>query len=175
MEKLVYVAVLLVTFGRPSSALAFQSKNSTDRMSTAVKLAIAATIVSSVTAYMAYLGMTASWKYYLTVDECLADAPALVSQRMRVSGKVALDSLEITPGRELASFKLCGTDRQLPVRCVGPLPDNLAEEMDVVVEGLLDEAGLLHGDQVLTRCASKYKTESRTAVRPQTSTEERLR
>ncbi len=82
---------------------------------------------------------------------------------MRVSGKVALGSLDVATDRRQATFKLCGNGGELPVRCVGPLPDNLAEDMEVVVEGQLDESGLLQGDQLLTRCASKYATETRTA------------
>lgn len=144
-------------------------------MSTAVKLGIATSIVAGVTAYMAFLGTTANWKYYLTVDECLADVQSLAKQRMRVNGKIAAGSLDIKPGRTLATFKLNGTERELLVRCTGPLPDNLAENLEVVVEGRLDETGLLNGDQVLTRCASKYQTESRTAARPRPSTEGSLR
>jgi cytochrome c-type biogenesis protein CcmE len=141
-------------------------------MSTAVKLGIAACIVASVTAYMAYAGSTASWQYFLTVEECLADAPALVNQRVRVNGKIVVGSLEIAPGRQQATFKICEADLELPVRCAGPLPDNLAEGKDVVVEGRLDEGGYLRGDKVLTRCASKYASEARTAstVRAQAST-----
>ncbi len=127
-------------------------------MSTTVKLGIASCIVGVVTAYMAYLGMSTSWQYYMTVDECLANAPALVKQRVRVNGKVAMNSLVIAEGRYRATFMLCGTDGNLPVRCAGILPDNLAEEMDVVVEGHLDETGLLHCDKVITRCASKYES-----------------
>jgi cytochrome c-type biogenesis protein CcmE len=146
-------------------------------MSTAAKLGIAACIVTGVTAYMAYLGTTTSWKYYLTVDECLADAPALVKQRMRVNGKIVVGSLDIATTRQQATFKMCGTGRELPVSCVGPLPDNLAEDMDVVVEGRLDESGHLIGDKVLTKCASKYAPEAKTAAAtgPQSSAEGRLR
>jgi cytochrome c-type biogenesis protein CcmE len=51
------------------------------------------------------------------------------------------------------------------------LPDNLAEKMAMVVEGRLDDSGTLHGDKVLTRCASKYQSQPRddsnqTAQRP---------
>ncbi len=127
-------------------------------MSTTVKLWIAACIVASVTVYMAYVGSTASWQYYLTVDECLTDAKALVNQPMRVSGKIVVGSLQIATGRQYATFKICEADHELTVRCAGPLPDNLAEEMDVVVEGRLDESGHLRGDKVLTRCASKYSS-----------------
>ncbi len=97
-------------------------------MSTTVKLGIAACIVAGVTAYMAYVGTTASWQYYLTVDECLADAPALVNQRIRVNGKVVVGSLEIAAGRQQATFKICESDHELSVSCAGPLPDNLAED-----------------------------------------------
>jgi len=133
-------------------------------MSAAVKLGIAACIVASVTAYMAYVGMTASWQYYLTVDECLSDAPALVNQRVRVNGKVVVGSLDISADRRLATFKIGEAAGQLLVRCTGPLPDNLAEDIDVVVEGRLDESGYLRGDKVLTRCASKYESQGSMAA-----------
>lgn len=125
-------------------------------MSTAVKLVIAAVIISSVTAWMACLGTTSSWKYYLTVDECLSDAQELVKKPLRVNGRVEVGSLEIMTDRNLATFRLCGTAHPLPVQCAGPFPDNLAEDIDVVVEGRLDGSGLLRGEKVLTRCASKY-------------------
>lgn len=146
-------------------------------MSTAVKLGIAGCIVTVVTAYMAYLGTTTSWKYYLTVDECLADATELIEQPMRVNGRIGVGSLKIATTRQHATFQLCGSSRELPVSCAGPLPDNLAEDMDVVVEGRLDESGHLQGDKVLTKCASKYATEVKTAAAfvPQSSAEGRLR
>ncbi len=146
-------------------------------MSTTIKLGIAACIVTSVTAYMAYLGTTTSWQYFLTVDECLNAAPTLVNQRIRVNGTVVLGSLEISTDRQQATFKICEADHELMVRCAGPLPDNLAEQIDVVVEGRLDESGYLRGDKVLTRCASKYAREARLAatVRPPTSAEGRRR
>ena len=134
-------------------------------MNTNGKLGIAATIIASVTVYMAYVGTTADWRYFLTIEECLHNAPALVNQPIRVSGKVVTDSLEIAPGRQQASFKIGEADLELSVRCDGPLPDNLAEEMDVVVEGRLDESGKLQGDKLLTRCASKYASETGLAAK----------
>lgn len=129
-----------------------------------VKLGIATCIVAGVTAYMAYVGSTASWQYFLTVDECLADAPALVNQRIRVSGKIVVGSLDIGSSRQLATFKICQSDLELAVRCTGPLPDNLNEDMDVVVEGRLDESGTLRSHKVITRCASKYAAGAGTAL-----------
>jgi cytochrome c-type biogenesis protein CcmE len=127
-------------------------------MTTGKKLLIGGLVVGGVTAYMAYVGASASWQYYLTADECVANAPALVGQRIRVSGRVAPGTLDVAPDRRQASFMLQGTKERLRIRCPGPLPDNLAENIDVVVEGRLDEAGGLQGVKVLTRCASKYQS-----------------
>ena len=125
-------------------------------MPASVKLVIGAAVVVGVTTYMAYVGASSSWKYYLSIDECLADTEKFVGQRLRVSGKVAPDSLHIDAQRTQASFALVGTRGKLEVNCSGPLPDNLAEGIDVVVEGRL-ESGRLRGHKVLTRCASKYR------------------
>jgi cytochrome c-type biogenesis protein CcmE len=128
-------------------------------MTTGRKLAIGAVVAAGVTAYMAYLGASTSWQYYLTVDECLADAPVRLGDRIRIRGKVARDSLRIAPSRTEASFALEGSQGNLQVTCSGPLPDNLAEGMDVVVEGRLETVKFFRAERVLTRCASKYRSQ----------------
>ena len=132
-------------------------------MTTGRKLAIACVLVTGIMGYMAYLGAAASWQYYLTVDECLASGSTLAGSRVRVSGKVASQSLQIAADHRQATFALQGAAEQLRVRCSGSLPDNLAEDMEVVVEGRVDDSGTLHGDRVLTRCASKYKSKPSSA------------
>ena len=133
-------------------------------MTTGTRLIIGGGIIAAVTGYMAYLGASSSWQYYLTVDECAADASELVGCPLRVNGHVAPNSLEIEPDRTRAAFVLRGTQSGVLVTCDGPLPDNLAEDMDVVVEGQLDSGGVLRGDKVLTRCASKYRTKEPAGV-----------
>jgi cytochrome c-type biogenesis protein CcmE len=134
------------------------------RVSTGCKLAIGGALIAGATAYMAYLGVSASWQYYLTVDECTASASSLPGQRIRVSGKVSPGTLRIASDRREADFSLQGTSAKLRVVCSGALPGNLAENIDVVVEGRLDDAGTLHGDKLLTRCASKYVAKTPTAA-----------
>lgn len=134
------------------------------QMTAGTKLIAAGGIIAALTGYMAYVGTSESWTYYLTVDECLADPLKHAHQRMRVNGKVSAGSLEISDGRKGASFELEGDDGLLAVVCRGPLPDNLAEDMEVVVEGRLAESGLLYGEKVLTRCASKYESQPQSVV-----------
>jgi cytochrome c-type biogenesis protein CcmE len=127
-------------------------------MATRGRLILAATIVASAIAYMAYVGGSADWQYYLTVDECMARGQNLLGSRIRVSGSVASGTLSVAPDRIKASFHLLGTGGNLPTLCNGPIPGNLTENMAVVVEGHLDDHGVLIGSQVLTRCARKYET-----------------
>jgi cytochrome c-type biogenesis protein CcmE len=66
--------------------------------------------------------------------------------------------LRIRADRREATFVLQGAVGAVSAVCSGPLPDNLAEDMDVVVEGRLDNANSLRGEKLLTRCASKYES-----------------
>lgn len=133
-------------------------------MSANKRLALAALVILGVTAYMVYLGAAASWQYYVTVDECVADAASFVGARVRVSGKISPRTLVIADNRREAAFSMQGSQGSLSVTCPGPLPDNLAEGIDVVVEGRLENAQFLKGQKVITRCASKYRSQN--ALRP---------
>ncbi len=128
-------------------------------MATGTRLAIGLTIVLGVTAYMAYVGASSSWQYYLTVDECMDSAPGLGESRIRVTGNVAGGSLQFAEDRSSVTFTLEGTRSDLAVSCAGAIPDNLAEGRQVVVEGCLQNDGHLVGDKVFTRCASKYSSD----------------
>ncbi len=125
-------------------------------MTTGRKLCLLGVLIAGLTAWFAWQGAAGSWQYYLTADECLARGPSLAGTRVRVSGKVASESLRVAPDRREAAFALQGSEGRLAITCLGPLPDNLAENIEVVVEGRLDAAGLLRAEKVLTRCASKY-------------------
>ncbi len=127
-------------------------------MTTGFKLALGGVIIAGVTGYMAYLGAASSWQYYLTVDECLASADDLGDSRLRVHGVVSPDSLRIADDRSEAEFLLTGDSGQLSVVCAGPLPDNLSENMEVVVEGEMSGLKSVRGERVLTKCASKYES-----------------
>ena len=133
-------------------------------MSANKKLALGALLIAGATGYMAYLGGAASWQYYVTVDECMADSAPPVGARVRVSGRISPNTLRIAADRREAAFSIEGSQGSLAVTCPGPLPDNLAEGMDVVVEGRLEDPRFLKGHKVITRCAGKYRSQA--AVRP---------
>lgn len=120
------------------------------------KLLLGGLIVTGVTIYMAYVGASSGWQYYVTADECAAGLNALQGKSVRVSGKVAPGTLHIAAGRQGASFVLAGVAARVQTQCVCSLPDHFGEGVDVLVEGRLENTGLLHGAKLITRCASKY-------------------
>jgi len=115
-------------------------------------------VITVATTFLAYLGASSSWQYYVSVDELLADSESFRNSRIRISGEVAPDSLHIAPDRSQGTFVLQGASSELAVKFTGPIPDNLAEGIDVVVEGCLQSTGIVQGNKVLTRCASKYSS-----------------
>lgn len=122
------------------------------------KLALACGVVVGVTIYLASLGAQADWQYYVTTDECLDQSESLIGDRLRVSGTIARGTLEVAADRRSATFQLQGHDKNLTVTSSCLVPDNLAEEREVVVEGRLESSRRLHADKLLTRCASKYES-----------------
>jgi len=137
------------------------------------KLALACGVIVSATIYLASLGATADWQYYLTTDECLEQAETLIGDRLRVSGKIEAGTLRIAPDRRSATFKLAGKAGDLVVTSSCFVPDNLAEEREVVVEGQLETPQRLQAHQLITRCASKY--ESRPAAETMANSPESAR
>jgi cytochrome c-type biogenesis protein CcmE len=125
-------------------------------MTTGRKLALGTLIIATVIGYLAIAGASSSWQYYLTVDECLAQAADIVGSRLRVHGKVDIGSLHVDRRRQQATFVLMGQQGRLNVICSGPIPDNLAEGMEVVVEGQLENQHSVRGHKLMTKCASKY-------------------
>ena len=122
------------------------------------RLCVGATVIALATTYLAYLGASSSWQFYLSVDELVADAASFLDSRIRISGEIAPDSLHIASDRSQASFVLQGAISKVFVKCSGPIPDNLAEGIEVVVEGRMQSTSIVQGNKVLTRCASKYSS-----------------
>jgi len=128
-------------------------------MRTGSKLAVGALIIASVAAYLAYAGAKSSWQYYLTVDECVAQGSEIVGSRLRVHGRVDAGSLQIDRQKQQATFRLASDTHSLEVTCGGSIPDNLAEGMEVVVEGQLDTPVHVRGHKLMTKCSSKYASQ----------------
>jgi cytochrome c-type biogenesis protein CcmE len=128
------------------------------------KLLLGAVLVAGAIGYLAFEGAANSWQYYLSVDEAVNDAEQLVGKRVRLSGCVTTGTLSVATDRRHANFDLHGERHTMHVTCDCLLPDNMAENMEIVVEGTLN-ADCLAGRKVITRCASKYEPKQSPKIR----------
>ena len=82
-----------------------------------------------------------------------------MGSRLRVHGRVDTGSLQIDRQKQQATFRLASDTQSLNVTCSGTIPDNLAEGMEVVVEGQLDSPVHVRGYKLMTKCSSKYASQ----------------
>ncbi len=135
-----------------------------------IKILIAAiALIGSVT-YLSVAGVKKGWVYYLKVDQFL-EQDTYQGQRVRLHGKVGAESLIIDRVNFLTDFQLVGIEGQVHVIYEGSIPDMFEAGREVVVEGKLDEAGIFRADQLMTKCASKYKAEEETQNNTDTGTD----
>jgi cytochrome c-type biogenesis protein CcmE len=132
-----------------------------------IKLLICGLVIAGALAYAVYLGASSGWQYYLHVDEFVKSADQFAGRRVRLSGRIARGSLAIATEKREVRFVLEGEHDKLPIYYRGALPENLAEGRDVLVEGSAGNAGPFRCETLITRCASKYASKSKSE--PQTT------
>lgn len=95
--------------------------------------------------------------YDRTVDEVAEQRDELVSQRLRVGGKLVEGSHHIPDGTTDHEFVIQGKAQTLRVRFTGLWPNAATDGRELMIEGVLSEDGVVIADRVLARCPSRYK------------------
>ena len=91
---------------------------------------------------------------------------SFVGQRLRVVGFVAADPVQTkfvsSPAGEVAvhAFAVVDRGKRLAVEYRDALPDTFRAGGPVQVDGIYRAAGLMSADRVLTKCPSKYQSET---------------
>jgi cytochrome c-type biogenesis protein CcmE len=119
------------------------------------KMLIATVTIAAAATVLAVAGMSKDWVYYLDVDEYVAADHE--GRRVRLHGLVGAQDLDVNPARLNATFDLMGDQTTLRIAYRGVVPDQFQAGREVVVEGTVDESGVMHADTLLTKCASKYE------------------
>ncbi len=97
------------------------------------------------------------YQYYLTIDELLGREREMRDQTLKVAGRVEPGSLDRGAGERPSSFRLVGPAGGVRVTYAGALPDTLQPGGEVVVTGRYQAGGTIEAENVLSKCASKYK------------------
>ncbi len=122
-----------------------------------LKILIGVTVIGGGLGYFTYQAMQSSWSYYYSVDEFSANISDMNNYSFRIAGRVKPGSVNRDLQKMNLTFTLAGTKTEIPVLYEGTVPDNFTEDIEVVVEGRLDENKSFKAKTLMTKCESKYK------------------
>lgn len=117
-------------------------------------------------AYIAFSSFGESMIYYKTVDELLADTSRYSETPVRINGTLVQDSIRQKPGTNQYRFQIAKKGMVVEVAYAGVLPDVMAGDQEMVVQGLYSpDRELFEASEILTKCPSKYEERAKQAGR----------
>ncbi len=127
------------------------------KTNTIVKTIVAVVLIGGSMVYLIYQVAQSPFSYYYSVDEFSMKKDIAKNSSVRLAGKVAKGTVDRDIQQMLLKFTLTGEKKSLPVNYKGVVPDNFADDIEVVVEGQLNDSGVFEAKKVMTKCESKYK------------------
>ncbi|MEX2466983.1 MAG: cytochrome c maturation protein CcmE [Gemmatimonadota bacterium] len=119
--------------------------------------------VAAVVTYLVWTGVSSTMVYYLTpveLMERIEEDPSFRDLGVKVSGKVVPGTYDRVEGQLLHRFDVHDLEDEsvtFTVEWRDALPDTFTEEVEVVLEGRLNEAGTFEATTLLTKCGSRFE------------------
>lgn len=95
--------------------------------------------------------------YFFDVHEAVERGDELTGETIRIRGDVEDDSLTSDHENLVHRFDVGSKGETMSIRYEKALPDTFENDSEVVAEGRLDEDFVLHADEVLVKCPSRYE------------------
>ncbi len=132
------------------------------KTNTIVKTIVAFVLIGGSMVYLIYQVTQSPFSYYYSVDEFSMKKDIAKNSSIRLAGKVGKGTVERDVQQMLLKFVLTGENNSLKVnydykKYKGAVPDNFADDIEVVVEGQLGDSDVFEAKKVMTKCESKYK------------------
>lgn len=113
----------------------------------------------AIVGYLLYISLSGSLMYCVTASEFLNEGYVEYDTDVRVTGKVANDSIGWDPEEITLEFDVIEGNATLPVIYNGAMPDGFTDGADVLVEGRYHPDEVFRASTILMRCPSKYEPE----------------
>ncbi|HEB71483.1 MAG TPA: cytochrome c maturation protein CcmE [Nitrospirae bacterium] len=122
------------------------------------KFFVGASLLVLAIGLLIYSGVKASGTYYYTVSEVLSMSPGAKKAGLRLEGKVVPGSIKKDTENLKLDFAITDdSQKSMVVLWKGVTPDMFQDNIDVVVEGSVDQDGRFVASKLLTSCPSKYE------------------
>ncbi len=101
-------------------------------------------------------------QYYEMVDKVAEDPAHWIGKDLKIHGYVVPGSIshKVENQRTVRSFTLEMNNKRIPVRFIGPTPDNLKDRAEVVAQGKLSDSNgelMFDATELMAKCPSKYE------------------
>ena len=122
------------------------------------KVLFVVVIVVVAIAFLMTTSLRGALTYYQTVDELKARGPDAYGEQFRVGGRVRQDTIVRDASNNL-TFVLYHDDysNSLPVQYRGIVPDIFGDEVDVIIEGRWNAAGVFRATNLLAQHPPEFK------------------
>ena len=126
-----------------------------------LRFLIPSAVIVLAAGFLVWTATRAAAVYYLTLDEVLIEGQAISGKVIRVQGTVKDGSIERVDGNAGIKFVLTDDVRQIPVVYDQTPPDLLGYStenryQDVVIEGSIDENGVLRARNLLVKHGPEF-------------------
>jgi cytochrome c-type biogenesis protein CcmE len=121
------------------------------------KIVIGVLVIVAALVYLVVGGFKDTAVYYMTVKELYAEETMPLGEGVRISGYAVPESIDWNSEEIKLTFSLAEENDTLQVIYNGIMPDQLADAQQVVVEGTLENSGILTANKILLKCPSKYE------------------
>ncbi len=119
-------------------------------------LIIGALVAVVAIGFLVFDGLNAE-TYFFDVDVAVERGDDLIGETIRVRGTVEPGSYAGSDGNINNRFRISEQGVSMTVVYHRALPDTFQEESEIVAQGRLDEDFVLHADEVLVKCPSRYE------------------
>ncbi|MCA1788718.1 MAG: cytochrome c maturation protein CcmE [Thioalkalivibrio sp.] len=119
--------------------------------------------VAAVITSLVWTGVSSTMIYYLTpveLMERIEEDPSFRDLGVKVSGQVVKGTYHRVEGQLLHRFDIHDLEDEsvtFTVEWRDALPDTFTEDVEVVLEGRLNEAGTFEATTLLTKCGSRFE------------------
>lgn len=124
------------------------------------KFMLSAALIVGVVGYLMATGIKETGQYFLTPSELAAKLsadPAFRELGVKVGAKVVSGTIRRDVASQTIAFEMTDGQKSYPVVYRGLAPDTFTDDVEVVVEGRLDESGTFRAATLLAKCGSRYE------------------
>lgn len=124
------------------------------------KIVVGLSLAAAALMIMLFTSMPSAGSKEITITDLVKDSESFKDDYIMTQGLLNKDSIQWDADKIELQFEIYDeNDATLSVIHNGIKPDNFTDDVIVIVEGFMNDAGVFEAERVMTKCPSKYEGE----------------